>query len=99
MSIQSSSVVQKMIDRLVNIKSEVDQNPSSSKVKEELSAVKAYCDLLMETSNDNTSEKPTVRSIKSGSEPREQQSVQNWPSNNSSKLNGEEDNGDSIFDF
>ncbi|WLD93229.1 YwdI family protein [Alkalihalobacillus sp. AL-G] len=94
MSIQSSSIIQKMIDRLEKIKGDVDQSPSSSKVKEELSAVKAYCDLLMDTTSMRSSKLPAA---KEKTKPKPHQPVQNW----SKKKPDEEDdvNGDSIFDF
>ncbi|WP_408008697.1 YwdI family protein [Pseudalkalibacillus sp. A8] len=92
MSIQSSLVVQKMIDRLESIKGEVDDNSSSSQVRNELSAIKAYCDLLMEATGRKPSAPSTVEVKKSSPAPVRNVSAK--------RLKEDDDvNGDSIFDF
>ncbi|MCF6138974.1 YwdI family protein [Pseudalkalibacillus berkeleyi] len=92
MSIKSSIVVQKMIDRLEKIKEEVDENASSSSVRDELSAIKAYCDLLMEVKDDKPSTIRTVQNKTNNPTP-----VQNI---STKRLKEDDDvNGDSIFDF
>ncbi len=92
MSIKSSIVVQKMIDRLENIKEEVDVNASSSSVRDELTAIKAYCDLLMEAKDEKPS---TYRTVEN--KPQSPTPVQNL---STKRLKEDDDvNGDSIFDF
>ncbi|WP_221567369.1 DUF5327 family protein [Alkalihalobacillus sp. TS-13] len=92
MSIQSSLVVQKMIDRLESIKGEVDENSSSSQVRSELSAIKAYCDLLLESADQKPSAPRTVKVGKPSPQPIQDVS--------SKRLKEDEEvNGDSIFDF
>ncbi len=92
MSIQSSLVVQKMIDRLESIKGEVDENSSSRQVRNELSAIKAYCDLLMEATDHKPSTPSTVEVKKTSPAPVRDESAK--------RLKEEDDlNGDSIFDF
>jgi hypothetical protein len=92
LSIQSSIVIQKMIDRLEKIKAEVDENASSSSVRDELSAIKAYCDLLMEAKGEKPSPLSTVEK-----KPQNPTPVQNM---SSKRLKEDDDvNGESIFDF
>ncbi|WP_349408887.1 YwdI family protein [Pseudalkalibacillus sp. SCS-8] len=92
MSIKSSLVVQKMIDRLARIKGEVDENASSRSVQEELAAIKAYCDLLMEAKEEKPSTIRTVENKQMNPAPVQSMSTK--------RLKEDDDvNGDSIFDF
>jgi hypothetical protein len=92
LNIKSSVVVQKMIDRLEKIKNEVDVNASSSSVRDELTAIKTYCDLLMEVKDEKPS---TMRTVEN--KPKSPAPVQSMSSKRLTE--DEEVNGDSIFDF
>jgi hypothetical protein len=96
-----SHLLKKMENQIGKIKSEYYVGGDQKQVQAGLHAIKAYCDLLLETEDEGvTYQKPvSIPQLSVPSEVMVPQSFQKIEQLSTKKLNEEDANGDSLFDF